>query len=261
VSNSIAKEPPRTANASSAGGGAGCLFGTGSNGWLRRRSGGAPQRHRRLLLQNHVRQCPKGGGTADLPPQRAWRGRHQRQSENALFGCIRVHPTIADVDPIRSDEHHAAARTARGKCFIGRAVHDHTQSATLRSCCPDSAERHLGSAVLLQAYQWIAGSRMKRRKCLDYLHDPLKLDRCHSITKGLNPAKAIGLITLPMECPRLDIQGHAHMTLLPRNEAEQCNLSPCSENATLHAAEAESARGDIDVHRHVSSIDERNPRP
>jgi hypothetical protein len=180
---------------------------------------------------------------------------------NALFGCIRVHPTIADVDPIPSDEHHAAARTARGKGFIGRAVHDHTQSATFRSCCPDSAERHLGTAVLLQAYQWIAGSRMKRRKCLDYLHDPLTLDRCHSITKGLNPAKAIDLITLAMECPRLDIQGHAHMTLLPRNEAQQCNLSPCSENATFHAAEAESAREDIDVHRHVSSIDERNPRP
>jgi hypothetical protein len=48
---------------------------------------------------------------------------------NALFSCIRVHPTIAGADRIRSDEHHAAALTARDKCFIGRAVNDHLRFA------------------------------------------------------------------------------------------------------------------------------------
>jgi hypothetical protein len=121
------------------------LFGAGSNGRLRRRSGGAPQRHRRLLLQNHARQYPKGGGTADLPLQRAWRGVINDNPRNALFGCIRVHPTIADADPIltsstmRRRRRRGANASSIERCMIIWT----TQSATFRSR-PDSAERHLG---------------------------------------------------------------------------------------------------------------------
>ena len=58
------------------------------------------------------------------------------------------------------------------------------------------------SAVLLQAYRWIADSRDENtEQRLEELEDSFKLYRCHTIMnctktcpKGLNPAKAIGEI-------------------------------------------------------------------
>jgi succinate dehydrogenase / fumarate reductase iron-sulfur subunit len=55
---------------------------------------------------------------------------------------------------------------------------------------------------LLQAYRWIADSRDEAKgERLDYLEDPFRLYRCHTIMncttvcpKGLNPAKAIAEI-------------------------------------------------------------------
>ena len=57
-------------------------------------------------------------------------------------------------------------------------------------------------AVLIQAYRWIADSRDEATgERLDYLEDPFRLYRCHTIMncartcpKGLNPAAAIGKI-------------------------------------------------------------------
>jgi succinate dehydrogenase / fumarate reductase iron-sulfur subunit len=71
--------------------------------------------------------------------------------------------------------------------------------------CPSwwwNGDRFLGPAILLQAYRWIADSRDEATgERLDALDDPFRLYRCHTIMnctdtcpKGLNPAKAIGLI-------------------------------------------------------------------
>jgi succinate dehydrogenase / fumarate reductase, iron-sulfur subunit len=71
--------------------------------------------------------------------------------------------------------------------------------------CPSywwNGDRYLGPAILLQAYRWIADSRDEYTgERLDYLEDPFRLYRCHTIMnctrtcpKGLNPAKAIAEI-------------------------------------------------------------------
>jgi succinate dehydrogenase / fumarate reductase, iron-sulfur subunit len=79
----------------------------------------------------------------------------------------------------------------------------------LCACCTASCpsywwnpDRFLGPAVLLQAYRWIVDSRDEATgERLDYLNDPFRLYRCHTIVngtnacpKGLNPAKAIAEI-------------------------------------------------------------------
>ncbi len=74
-----------------------------------------------------------------------------------------------------------------------------------QTSCPSywwNGDRYLGSAILLQAYRWIADSRDEAAgKRLDDLDDPFKLFRCHTIMnctatcpKSLNPGKAIGEI-------------------------------------------------------------------
>ena len=71
--------------------------------------------------------------------------------------------------------------------------------------CPSwwwNADRYLGPAVLLQAYRWLSDSRDEATgERLDYLEDPFRLYRCHTIyncteicPKGLSPAKAIAEI-------------------------------------------------------------------
>jgi succinate dehydrogenase iron-sulfur subunit len=73
------------------------------------------------------------------------------------------------------------------------------------TACPSywwNGDRYLGPAVLIQAYRWIADSRDEATgERLDYLEDPFRLYRCHTIMncartcpKGLNPAAAIGKI-------------------------------------------------------------------
>ena len=79
----------------------------------------------------------------------------------------------------------------------------------LCACCSTSCpsywwngDRFLGPATLLQAYRWIADSRDEHTgDRLDYLEDPFRLYRCHTILncaqtcpKGLNPAKSIAEI-------------------------------------------------------------------
>jgi succinate dehydrogenase / fumarate reductase iron-sulfur subunit len=76
----------------------------------------------------------------------------------------------------------------------------------LCACCTTSCpsywwngEKYLGPATLLHAYRWLIDSRDEATgERLDYLEDPFKLYRCHTIMncaqvcpKGLNPAKAI----------------------------------------------------------------------
>ena len=79
----------------------------------------------------------------------------------------------------------------------------------LCACCSTSCpsywwngDRYLGPAVLLQAYRWLIDSRDEATgERLDFLEDPFRLYRCHTIMncakacpKGLNPAKAIGAV-------------------------------------------------------------------
>jgi succinate dehydrogenase / fumarate reductase iron-sulfur subunit len=87
-----------------------------------------------------------------------------------------------------------------------RAKLDGLYECILCACCSTSCpsywwnqEKYLGPAALLQAYRWLADSRDEATGMrLDYLEDPFKLYRCHTIMncaqvcpKDLNPAKAI----------------------------------------------------------------------
>ncbi len=90
-----------------------------------------------------------------------------------------------------------------------RAKLDGLWECILCACCSTSCpsywwngDRFLGPATLLQAYRWIVDSRDEHTgERLDYLEDPYRLYRCHTIVnctatcpKGLNPAKAIASI-------------------------------------------------------------------
>ena len=77
--------------------------------------------------------------------------------------------------------------------------------ASCSTSCPSywwNGDRYLGPAILLQAYRWLIDSRDEAKgERLDYLEDPFRLYRCHTILncaktcpKGLNPAKAIAHI-------------------------------------------------------------------
>ncbi|NWG24148.1 MAG: succinate dehydrogenase iron-sulfur subunit [Pseudorhodoplanes sp.] len=83
----------------------------------------------------------------------------------------------------------------------------------LCACCTTSCpsywwngDRYLGPAALLQAERWLVDSRDEATgERLDYLEDPFRLYRCHTILncsktcpKGLNPAKAIADIKKTM---------------------------------------------------------------
>ena len=78
--------------------------------------------------------------------------------------------------------------------------------ASCSTSCPsywwNSENGYLGPAALLQSYRWLADSRDEHTgERLDFLEDPFRLYRCHTIMncsntcpKGLNPAKAIAEI-------------------------------------------------------------------
>ncbi|XP_017110957.1 succinate dehydrogenase [ubiquinone] iron-sulfur subunit [Drosophila elegans] len=87
-----------------------------------------------------------------------------------------------------------------------RQVLDGLYECILCACCQTScpsywwnSNKYLGPAVLMQAYRWIIDSRDEATKPrLDFLKDPWKVYRCHSIMnctntcpKHLNPARAI----------------------------------------------------------------------
>jgi succinate dehydrogenase / fumarate reductase iron-sulfur subunit len=90
-----------------------------------------------------------------------------------------------------------------------RAKLDGLWECVLCFCCSTScpsywwnSDRYLGPATLLQSYRWIVDSRDEETgERLDYLEDPFRLFRCHTIMnctntcpKHLNPAQAIGEI-------------------------------------------------------------------
>lgn len=90
-----------------------------------------------------------------------------------------------------------------------RAELDGLYECMLCACCSTACpsfwwnpDKFVGPAGLLQAYRFIADSRDQDTDArLDYLEDPYRLFRCHSIMncvdvcpKGLNPTEAIGKI-------------------------------------------------------------------
>lgn len=90
-----------------------------------------------------------------------------------------------------------------------RAELDGLYECMLCACCSTACpsfwwnpDKFVGPAGLLQAYRFIVDSRdQATNERLDYLEDPYRLFRCHSIMncvdvcpKGLNPTAAIGQI-------------------------------------------------------------------
>ncbi|PWB57036.1 MAG: succinate dehydrogenase iron-sulfur subunit [Nitrosomonadales bacterium] len=90
-----------------------------------------------------------------------------------------------------------------------RAQLDGLYECILCACCSTSCpsfwwnpDKFVGPAGLLQAYRFINDSRdQATNERLDFLEDPYRLFRCHSIMncveacpKGLNPTRAIGKI-------------------------------------------------------------------
>lgn len=74
-----------------------------------------------------------------------------------------------------------------------------------QTSCPSywwNGDRYLGPAILLQAYRWLQDSRDEcTGERLDYLEDPFRVFRCHTIMnctstcpKGLNPGLAVAEI-------------------------------------------------------------------
>lgn len=81
--------------------------------------------------------------------------------------------------------------------------------ACCSTACPSywwNSDRFLGPAALLQAARWVTDSRDEAAgERLDYLEDPFRLYRCHTILnctkacpKSLNPAEAIATLKLKL---------------------------------------------------------------
>ncbi len=112
-----------------------------------------------------------------------------------------VKPYLINLDPEPEIE--------RLQSPTARAELDGLYECILCACCTTACpsfwwnpERFLGPAALLAAYRFIADSRDQATDArLDFLEDPYRLFRCHSIMncvevcpKGLNPTAAIGKI-------------------------------------------------------------------
>ncbi len=105
--------------------------------------------------------------------------------------------------------HDPPPETERLQSPSERAELDGVYECILCACCSTSCpsfwwnpDKFVGPAGLLQAYRFLADSRdQATTERLDYLEDPYRLFRCHSIMncvdvcpKGLNPTNAIGKI-------------------------------------------------------------------
>ena len=116
----------------------------------------------------------------------------------------------ASVEPwLKTDT--PAPTTERRQSVEERERLDGLWECILCFCCQTSCpsywwngDRYLGPAVLLQAQRWIADSRDEASgERLDYMDDPFRLYRCHTIMnctntcpKSLNPGKAIAEIKM-----------------------------------------------------------------
>ena len=109
-----------------------------------------------------------------------------------------IEPWLQTVSPVPQRE-WAQSHDDRDKL---NGLYECILCACCSTSCPSywwNGERYLGPAVLLQAYRWLIDSRDEATgERLDFLEDPFRLYRCHTIMnctqtcpKNLNPARAI----------------------------------------------------------------------
>src|SRR5438105_2479302 len=132
---------------------------------------------------------------------------HMEVVKDLVPDMTRFYAQHASIEPwlktgVTPEKEHRQSEEERKKL-------DGLYECILCACCSTSCpsywwnpERYLGPAALLQAERWIVDSRDEETgERLDYLEDPFRLYRCHTILncakacpKGLNPAKAIAEI-------------------------------------------------------------------
>ena len=112
---------------------------------------------------------------------------------------------------LQAEEKHTESRKEYFQSKENRKKLDGLYECILCACCSTScpsywwnSDKYLGPAILLQAYRWIIDSRDSseaKKKRLNFLQDPFKLYRCHTIMncsktcpKHLNPGLAIAKI-------------------------------------------------------------------
>ena len=131
---------------------------------------------------------------------------HMDVVKDLVPDLTQAYAQLASVEPWLKSSTPEPSGTERLQSPEDRQKLDGLYECILCFCCTTSCpsswwngDRFLGPAALLQAYRWLADSRDdKTTERLDYLEDPFRLYRCHTIMncasvcpKGLNPAKAI----------------------------------------------------------------------
>ncbi|KAH8303457.1 hypothetical protein KR059_011443, partial [Drosophila kikkawai] len=106
----------------------------------------------------------------------------------------------------RKNKKHEPGTAQYLQSIEDRSTLDGLYECILCACCQTScpsywwnSDKYLGPAVLMQAYRWVIDSRDEAtEQRLNFLSDPWKVYRCHTILnctntcpKHLNPAKAI----------------------------------------------------------------------
>lgn len=152
--------------------------------------------------------CTKGldelpGGDVDVYPLP-----HMPVVKDLVPDLTHFYAQYASIKPWMQTESAAGSRE-RLQSPEDRKKLDGLYECILCACCTGACpsswwnpDRFLGPAVLLQAYRWIIDSRDEATgERLDYLDDPFRLYRCHTIMnctntcpKSLNPARAIAEI-------------------------------------------------------------------
>ena len=134
---------------------------------------------------------------------------HLKVVKDLVGDLTAFYAQYASVQPWLKTETSPPPRRERLQAPEDRAKLDGLWECILCACCSTSCpsywwngDRFLGPATLLQSYRWIVDTRDEHTgERLDYLEDPYRLYRCHTIMncaatcpKGLNPAKAIAEI-------------------------------------------------------------------
>jgi succinate dehydrogenase / fumarate reductase iron-sulfur subunit len=134
---------------------------------------------------------------------------HMPVVKDLVPDLTQIYAQLRSIEPWLKSETPPPPDSERRQSKGERAKLDGLWECILCFCCSTACpsywwngDRYLGPAVLIQAYRWIADSRDEATgERLDYLEDPFRLYRCHTIMncartcpKGLNPAAAIGKI-------------------------------------------------------------------
>jgi len=135
---------------------------------------------------------------------------HQKVVKDLVPDLTNFYAQYAAIEPWLKTETPAPSDGERLQSIEEREKLDGLYECILCASCSTSCPSYwwndengyLGPAALLQSYRWLADSRDEHTgERLDFLEDPFRLYRCHTIMncsntcpKGLNPAKAIAEI-------------------------------------------------------------------